>query len=356
MSQKWMAYVGCRTTRERNARGEGISVFAVDTATGQLTLEQQVRDLVNPSYQVLNQRGDRLYTVHGDLTEVSVLAVDAATGHLKLLQTIDCGGLNPVHLALAPDEMQLIVSNHLSGNLAVLPVLPDGTLAPVSHTVLFPGEPGPHRKEQPFSKPHFNPFTPDGQYVVVPDKGLDRVFSLVWNSGRPRLAVPQPWYSARQGAGPRHLVFHPLAPWVYVLNELDNTVAACRHDTATGALTPFQIVPSLPDDYVGNSRASGIQIASDGCYLYASNRGHDSIATFCIDTCTGRIVLRGTTASGGKTPRFFALAPMGPWMYVLHEDSDTLECWHIDPKTGLPSPTNTVAACRSPVCMTFFCL
>ena len=357
MTQRWMAYVGSRTTRERNARGDGISVFAVDAATGQLTLEQVVGDLVNPSYQVLNQRGDRLYTVHGDQTEVSVLAVDATTGHLTVLQTMDCGGRNPVHLALAPGETHLIVSNHRSGHLAVLPVLADGTLAPVSHTVPFPGEPGPHRKEQPFSKPHFNAFTPDGRFVLVPDKGLDRVFSVAWNAGQAALAEPQPWYTAREGAGPRHLALHPTQPWVYVVNELDNTVTACVLHPTTGALTPFQIVPSLPDSSVGPSRAAGIQMAPDGRHVFASNRGHDSIATFAIDPGTGRITLRGTTASRGRTPRFFTLAPFGsdagPWMYVLGEDSDTLECWRVDAATGLPQPTGYAVDCGSPVCMVF---
>ncbi|WP_051248804.1 lactonase family protein [Acidovorax sp. JHL-9] len=353
MATRWMAYVGSRTTRERNARGDGISVFAVDAGTGQLTLEQVVGDLVNPSYQVLNQRGDRLYTVHGDQTEVSVLAVDAATGHLTRLQTISCGGRNPVHLALSPGETHLVVSNHLSGQLAVLPVLPDGTLAPVSRTVAFPGEPGPHRKEQPFSKPHFNPFTPDGRFVLVPDKGLDRVFSVDWNGGLPALAKPQSWYTTRENAGPRHLALHPHQPWVYVVNELDNTVTACHVDTTTGALHPFQIVPCLPDDYVGHSRAAGIQMAPTGRHVYASNRGHDSIATFRIDANTGRIALQGTTASQGKTPRFFTLAPLAPWMYVLNEDSDAIECWQVDRDSGLPQPTGRAVSCGSPVCMVF---
>jgi 6-phosphogluconolactonase (cycloisomerase 2 family) len=355
-----MAYVGSRTTRERNARGDGISVFAVDAATGRLQLEQVVAGLVNPSYQVLNQRGDRLYTVHGDQTEVSVLAVDAATGHLSVLQTTDCGGRNPVHLALAPGETHLIVSNHLSGHLAVIPLLADGTLDSVSHKVPFPGEPGPHRKEQPFSKPHYNAFSADGRFVLVPDKGLDRVFSIEWNGGQPSLAAAQPWYTARECAGPRHLALHPHQPWAYVVNELDSSVAACALDPATGTLTPFQITSTLPDTYAGLSRAAGIQIAADGRHVYASNRGHDSIATFTIDPTTGRLTLIANTASRGRTPRFFTLAPpelrganVGSWMYVLNEDSDTLECWHVDPAAGVPQPTDAILPCGSPVCMVF---
>ncbi len=353
MTHKWMAYVGSRTTRERNARGDGISVFAMDIATGQLTLEQVVGDLVNPSYQLLNRRGDRLYTVHGDQSEVSVLAVDATTGHLSRLQTLSCEGRNPVHLALAPDETHLLVSNHLSGQLVVMPVLPDGSLAPVCQTVPFPGEPGPHRKEQPFSKPHFNPFTHDGRFVLVPDKGLDRVFTLAWRARRPAPVELVSWYAAREGAGPRHLVQHPSQPWVYVVNELDNTVCACTLDATNGTLVPFQIVSSLPDNFVGNSRASGIQVAPNGQHVYASNRGYDSIAIFRVDPATGRLSLQGNIACHGKTPRFFTFAPEGHWMYVLNEDSDTIECWESSGDASADQSTVEVVPCGSPVCMTF---
>lgn len=352
------AYVGSRTTRERQARGEGISVYRMNLGSGALERVQLVGDLVNPSFLALNRARDRLYTVHGDGHEVSVFEADPATGRLRLLQRADCGGRNPVHLALDPSERFLVVADHLGpaerpgGTLAVLPVDAAGRLLPVCQRVALPGEPGPHRKEQPFAKPHFNPFAPGGRHVLVPDKGLDRVFSFRFEAGRLTPAA-SPWLDAREGAGPRHLAFHPTAPWAYVVNELDSTVTACRYDAATGGLAAFQVLSSLPDHFTGNSRASEIEVSRDGRFVYASNRGCDGIAVFAIDTASGRLAWRGAVASGGRTPRFFTGSPDGRWMLVLNEDSDSIVTLAIDPATGLPTPAGEPLACGSPVCLVF---
>lgn len=345
------AYVGSRTTRERQARGEGITVWDVGP-TGELSRRQVLSGLVNPSYLALNTRGDRLYTVHGDGEAVSVLAVDPLNGSLQLMQTRACGGRNPVHLALDPQERFMIVSNHLSGNVAVLPLEADGALGPVSAHAHLPGQPGPHRSEQPFSKPHFNPFDPSGQWVLVPDKGLDRIFSFRFAAGR-LVPADVPPARVREGAGPRHLAFHPAGRWAYVINELDSTVTACAFDPASGALSPFQRLSSVPDDHTGDNRAAGIVVDAPGRTVYASNRGHDSIAAFAIDARSGRLRPLGCTASGGRTPRFFALDPSGERLYVLNEDSDSITMLAVDATSGALRATGRSVACGSPVCMVF---
>lgn len=347
------AYVGSRTTRERNARGEGISVFRVDDTSGALERVQLVGGLVNPSYLALNRAGDRLYAVHGDRSEVSAFAVDRATGHLHLLDQVDFRGRNPVHLALDASERSLVVSSHLTGEVLVLAVEDDGRLGAVSHREALPGTPGPHRHEQPFSKPHFNPLDPSGRWVLVPDKGLDKIFSLRLQHGA-LTPAQQPWLDVREGAGPRNLVFHPSRPWVYVVNELDSTVLACRFDADTGVLQPLQWLPTLPDSFTGNSRAAGIQVDAAGRHLYVSNRGHDSLTVYAINAATGRLALRQHVPSGGRTPRFFTLGPDGRWLYALNEDSDSIVQFSIAPETGL---LEQIAIghqpCGSPVCMLF---
>jgi len=346
------AYVGSRTTRERNARGDGISVFRLDADRGALAPVQVLGDLVNPSFLALNRRGNRLYAVHGDQHEVSTLQVDTQTGRISLLQTQGCEGRNPVHLALDPTERHLVVSNHLAGTLAVLPVHDDGTLAPVSQLVALEGTPGPHRVEQPFAKPHFNPFDPSGRFVVVPDKGLDRVFSFRFENGRLTPAAV-PHVACRENAGPRHVAFHPTAPYAYAVNELDSSVTAYGFDVQTGALSPFQILSTLPDSFTGNSRASEIAIDATGRTLYASNRGYDSIAIFRLDASTGRMRFLGAQPSAGRTPRFFTLTPDGRFMFVLNEDSDRIVSFAVDADSGALRDTGWSIACGSPVCMVF---
>jgi 6-phosphogluconolactonase len=345
------AYVGSRTTRERNARGDGISVFHFDPASGALDRVQVVGKLLNPSFLTLNRAGDVLYTVHGDHHEVSALRVDRPTGRLTWLNTQDSQGKNPVHLALDPTGRHMVVSNHITGTLAVLPVGDDGALLPVTQLITLEGKPGPHRVEQPFAKPHFNPFSPCGRWVLVPDKGLDKVFVFGFENGR-LVPAAQAHLDLREGAGPRHLAFHPSQPWVYVVNELDNTVTACHFDAHTGALRAFQIVPTLADSFTGNSRSAEIEVHPAGHTLYASNRGEDSIAVFGIDPGNGRLSLRQTQASGGKTPRFFTTDPTGRWLFVLNEDSDEIVRFAVGPD-GTLTRTGGAHAVGSPVCLIF---
>lgn len=346
------AYVGSRTTQERNARGEGISIFRVDPAQGTLALVGMEKGLTNPSFLVLSRDGRFLYTVHGDESAVSAFAVDGASGALRFINRQDTQGRNPVHLAFDPSGRFLVVSNHLGASLAVLPVNADGSLAPLSQLVPLEGPVGPHRVEQKQAKPHFNPFDPSGRHVVVPDKGLDRVFSFAFQEGR-LVPAAAPAAVAREGSGPRHLAFHPQRPLAYVVNELDSTVTAYRFDAATGALEPFQILSALPDSYAGNSRASGIAIDARGRFLYASNRGFDSIAVFAIDPSTGRLAFLGAQPSGGQTPRFFALSPDGRLLFALNEDSDSIVSFAIDQATGLLAATGARVHSKSPVCMVF---
>ena len=344
------AYIGSRTTRERQARGEGISVYRVDPKSGALDLVQVLGDLINPSFLALNRAATRLYTVHGDEESISAFGVDPANGALSFLNRQPTGGRNPVHLALDASERFIVVSNHLSSSLAVLPIDADGALQPLSQLVALQGEPGPHRKEQPFAKPHFNPFDPSGRCVLVPDKGVDRVFCLRIEGG---VLTPASEAVAREGAGPRHVAFHPSQPWMYAINELDSTVTAYHWDAAGGALAPFQVLSALSDRFTGNSRASEIAVHPAGHTLYASNRGEDSIAVLSIDPTSGRLALVQTLPAGGRTPRFFTLTPDGRWMYVLNEDSDRIVLMQVAPDSGRLSETGQSWPCGSPVCMVF---
>ncbi|MBN3724541.1 lactonase family protein [Burkholderia sp. Ac-20379] len=346
------AYVGCRTTRERNARGEGISVFRVNAQTGELTLVQLVADLVNPSFLALSRDGRFLYTVHGDASDISAFKVDMEDGTLSFLNRQSTEGKNPVHLAIDPTGRYMVVSNHIGASLAVLPIAEDGRLEPVSQLVHLDGPIGPHRIEQKQAKPHFNPFDPTGRFVVVPDKGLDRTFSFRFEDGELTPAAT-PFVVSREGAGPRHMAFHPVRPFAWVINELDSTVTAYRHDAATGELVALQVLSSLPDTFTGNSRAAEIEVDRQGRFVYASNRGHDSIAVFEIDEATGHLRFVRTEPTGGRTPRFFATTPDGRLCYALNEDSDTIVAFSVDTASGHLTPTGASASSGSPVCMVF---
>jgi 6-phosphogluconolactonase (cycloisomerase 2 family) len=346
------AYVGSRTTRERNARGDGISVFKLDPDNGSLSLVQVVGDLVNPSFLTLDAAGEHLYTVHGDLSDVSAFKVDRQTGKLQFINRQSTGGKNPVHLAIDPSGRHLVVSNHIGSSLAVLPIRADGGVAELTQLVPLTGPLGPHRIEQKLAKPHFNPFDPSGKFIVVPDKGLDRTFSFRFENGKLTPAASE-FAVAREGAGPRHLAFHPKQQFAYVVNELDSSVTTYQWTPESGALTALQILPTLPSNYTGNSRASEIEVDPAGRFLYASNRGYDSIAIFRIDQHSGLLSLVDLAATKGKTPRFFTLTRDGRYLYALNEDSDTIVTMAVDKDSGRLQPTGFSVPCGSPVCMVF---
>ena len=346
------AYVGSRTTRERNARGDGISVFKVDLTNGNLELVQLVKDLVNPSFLTLSRDGEFLYTVHGDISDISAFKVDRTTGKLTFVNRKSTHGKNPVHLAIDPTGKYMVVTNHLGSSLAVLPIAADGSLQEMTQLVTLEGPIGPHRIEQKLSKPHFNPFDPSGKFVIVPDKGLDRTFSFRFADGKLTPAA-KPFVVARETSGPRHIAFHQRLPMAYVVNELDSTVTAYSYSAADGSLEPRQILSTLPETFTGNSRASEIEIDRTGRFLFASNRGYDSIASFAIDQKTGLLRTGSFSETAGKTPRFFTITPDNRFLYALNEDSDSIVTLEFDQNTGALKPTGFSVASGSPVCMIF---
>lgn len=350
----YFAYVGSRTTRERNARGEGINVYRAADQSGRWTHIQLIAGLANPSYLAFDRGRHFLYAVHGDLTDISAFRIDSATGKLTHLNSVSTFGKNPVHLTVDPTNRWVIVANHLSSMLAVLARNPDGSLGGLADQVTLSGQIGPHRIEQPFSKPHQVVYDRSERFLIVPDKGVDQVFTLTLDPANGKLTqVAAGTPRARDGSGPRHVVFHPTNAFAYVIGELDSTVTAHRFDQATGKLTPFQLVTTLPDSFVGDSRASEIALSRDGSFLYASNRGYDSVATFAVDPTTGRLTPRGWTDTQGKTPRFFALDPTGRFLFVADEDSDRIVPFKVDGADGELRAGGAPVGTGSPVCIVF---
>lgn len=348
-----LVYVGARTTRERNAHGDGLNVYQMDNATGAWTHVQLVANLVNPSFLAFDRTRRFLYVVHGDLSDITAMAIDPLNGTLREINRQSTEGKNPVHLAVDPGNRFVVVANHITSTLALLPRNDDGSLGAVIDLVKPEGKVGPHRFEQPFAKPHQVEFDPSGTFIVVPDKGLDLVFTYRIDIDKGKLIQATRPVQAREGAGPRHVAFHPGGRLAYVVNELDSTVAAYRFDPASGALAPFQIVSALPDTFTRNSRAAEIVVSADGRFLYASNRGDDSIAIFAIDASSGRLSPVAWTASGGKTPRFIALAPSGKFLFAANEDSDTVSLFERNAESGLLAATDRTIHVGSPVCILF---
>ena len=345
------AYVGSFTSEKRKARGDGIHVYRVDPATGAWTHVQHLGDLVNPSFLTVGRDKRFLYSVHGDETYATAFALDRATGEAKFLNKAATGGSNGVHPAIDPSGRFMVVANYSSGSVAVLAIGEDGTLKDQHQLVALPGEPGPHKVEQQSSHPHEVVFDPSGRFVLVPDKGLDRVFIFRFENGR-LTPTEQGSVKARPGAGPRHLAFHPRLPIAWVLDELDSTATTYRWDGERGALTPMQVITTLPTDFTGASAAAEIAVSADGRFVYCSNRGHDSVTTFAVDP-NGLLAAVGWDATQGRGPRYIGLDPAGRHLQAANEQGDSVVTFGVDPASGRLTPTGQVIRNASPVTIVY---
>ncbi len=347
-----LAVVGTFTTAQRRASGKGLHVFAEESGAWRETC--RLEGLENPSYLLAAPGGRVFHCVHADRAYASSYALDGEASALREIARADTGGINGVHLALDPSGRFLVVANYASGSVAVLPVRADGGLGDCVQVVALPGPPGPHREEQTMSHPHQILFDPAGRFVLVPDKGLDRVFVLAFDALRGRLALDERrTLILRPGSGPRHAAFHPNGSLVWVLNELASTIVACRWNATNGTLVPHQWLPTLPPDFFSPSKAAAIVVTPDGDRVFVSNRGHDSIACFGVDPDTGRLATLGWVPTQGACPRFMLIDPSQPALLVANEQDNSILRFGLGRQGGLVEPGEHLATIASPATIAF---
>jgi 6-phosphogluconolactonase len=244
----------------------------------------------------------------------------------------------------------VIVANYGGGSVAVIPVAEDGQLGPASDFVQHAGHSASADRQ---SSPHAHCITlsPDGKFVFVCDLGLDQVVAYKYDAEAGKLTPNDPPFAKlKPGAGPRHMAFGPDGRFAYVLNELNSTVTAFAYDAARGALEELQTVSTLPDHFDGQNSTAEIAVHPSGKYLYASNRGHDSVVLFEIDGAAGTLTYVEDQSTGGRTPRHFALDAKGGHLIMANQNSGTLRVCRIDSKNGRLNPSPVFTPAPSPVC------
>jgi 6-phosphogluconolactonase len=347
-------YVGSYT-----ARGAGIYRYSVNPTTGALTLLNTIGDLQNPSFVALDPQGRYLYAGNeiGNYEgrqsgSVTAFAIEP-DGNLRFLNRQPTEGRNPAHVSVDPTGRFVMAANYTGGNVAVLPILSGGSLAAPSSVVAHTGALGPNTGRQ--EAPHAHMILPDpsGRFVLANDLGLDKTFIYRLDSAG-RLSASDPTFiTAPAGAGPRHLAFHPNGRLLFILNELNSTLRSFTWNSTTGLAEQVQSISTLPEGYVGVNTTAHVVVAPSGRFVYASNRGHDSIAVFAVDPATGRLTAVERVWSQGETPRNFAIDPSGNFMYVAHQNTDNIVTFRVDQTTGKLTSTGQYTAAGQPVSIVF---
>jgi 6-phosphogluconolactonase len=353
--QKYLFYVGTYTDHG----SKGIYAYRFDSATGESTSLGLAAETTAPSFLAIAPSGRFLYAVNeisqfnGQATgAVSAFAAESKTGKLTLLNQVGSRGAGPAHIALDRSGKYALVSNYDSGNVAAFPVLQDGRLGEATAFVQHRGSSvNKERQEGPHA--HAAAFSPDNRFVIVADLGLDQLLVYRFDAAAGTLGSDPQIVRAVAGAGPRHLVFDATGRQLYVINEMQSTVVTYAYDTANGRLSEVQIVSALPKGLARTSEAAEIEMHSSGKFIFASNRGDDSIAVFAVNGKDGTLTPVEIDSSGGKTPRNFALDPTGNWLLAANQDSGNIVVFRVDPSTGHLTRSGATLQVPSPVCLRF---
>ena len=344
--EKMYLMVGSYATPEE----EGIKVYAWDGEKGEAAYVSGLKGISNPSYQVVSADGERVYSVGEDdgLTSTAhALSFDKSQGRLALMNTQLTQGGAPCYINLSPNEDFVITANYMGGSISVLPTETSGRLCENVSTFAFEGE-GVLKERQ--SQPHLHcvEFTPDGKFLLANDLGTDKIHVFPLTSGGKLDEMGTFDVELEAGSGPRHLCFSKDGRFAYLINELSGKVTALSYKGET--LTPIQYIEA---DTVNAQGSADIHLSPDGKFLYASNRlKADGIAIFSVNQETGMLTKAGYQLTGIH-PRNFIITPDGRFLLVACRDSNVIQIFSRDEKTGLLVDTGKTIETSKPVCLKF---
>jgi 6-phosphogluconolactonase len=349
---------------------EGIYVARFDLATGKVSEPVLAAQAVNPSFLAAHPTRPLILAVAevddhdgGRTGGVKGFAIDEATGRLAALGSQPSGGGGPCHVSLDPAGRVVLAANYGGGSVICLGIDETGSPRPVvtgssggfvQHDYDRAGVAGINAGRQEKPHAHSIDVSPDGRFACCCDLGLDEVIIYRLDAERATL-TPHGKATLATGSGPRHFAFHPEGRFAWCVNELALTVTGFHYDADAGTLTEIETLSTLPADVTDRKGFTAAEIAvhPTGTFLYASTRGHDSIACYRIDAATGRLEFLGTEPIRGQMPRHFALAPNGKFLLAAGQNSDTVTVFAIDEATGKLSFTGQTVAVPTPMCILF---
>jgi len=354
-SDQLTVYAGTYTAKD----SKGIYAFDFNRKTGETSPARLVAETENPSFLALHPNGNFLYAVN----ETSVFNGEKGGGisafkigkdsNLTALNQKPSNSDSPCHICIDRNGRSVLAANYGGGSVISYRLESDGRLGELGTFIQHEGSSvNPQRQTGPHA--HGVYLEQNNKFLLAPDLGLDKVLISEFNSATAKLTpANQPFASVNPGSGPRHLAIHPDGKLVFVLNEISSTITSFAFDSQLGTMKELTSVSTLPDSFKGNSSTAEIFIHPNGRFVYASNRGHDSIAVFGVDEKYGILTAIEHAATGGKTPRSFTIDSEGKWLLAANQDSGTVSVFKIDSKSGKLQKIGKQIEVPSPVCLVF---
>ena len=350
-----------------SAEEEGIQLYAFDQEAGELTYISGTKGVSNPSYLTLSASGNYVYAVSEDDEKTSaanVLSLDLRKGTIARLGSKLTQGAAPCYIALSPRQDFVVTANYNGGNISIFPLEDGGATLKEPEVIAFEGHGvDPERQEQPHL--HCIGFSPDEQSLLAVDLGTDCIHILPMagrNSGACTLSPDANDFDTPsfltgrlsqaiqlpEGCGPRHLCFSSNMKYLYLITELSGDVLVMEYKG-----TDTQIIQTVKADTLGARGSADIHLTPDGRFLYASNRlKGDGIAIFKVDRATGRLEKVGYQSTGIH-PRNFVISPNGKFLLTACRDTNEIQIYEIDQKTGVLNPTGKEIKMSKPTCLKF---
>jgi 6-phosphogluconolactonase len=348
-----IAYVGTYT----GEKSKGIYALRLDPAGGKFESLGLQAEVDSPSFVATDPHHRFLYAITERTSRkdptgfVSSYAIDPSTGALRLLNKVAANGTTSAHLVVDSTSRWLLVANYGSGSVAVFALNTDGSVGAMSDFKQHEGS-SVDQKRQRGPHPHEVVMSADNRFAFVPDLGLDKVFVYRLDPATGKLS-PGDHAPVPPGFGPRHMIMGKGERFAYVLGEMSSKVIAMSYDKARGAFTPIQTIATIPADFKGENNSAELALDASGRFLYATNRGHDSVSVFAVDPRKGTLTLLQVEPSAGKIPRGMTIDPSGAHLLAGNQDSDGIAVFNRDKASGKLTPTGQVLDIPSPVCILF---
>jgi 6-phosphogluconolactonase (cycloisomerase 2 family) len=349
-NEKTLLFVGSYTDGKPDT---GIYVFEFNDKTGELQQKCIVDKVVNPSFLDFAPNGKQLYvctdTKLPQKGSVSAYAIDSVNGTLTFLNKQPSGGENPIYVAVDNSSGYVACGNYGSGSAVIFKVNEQGGLHPYDQLIQFSGS-SINKQRQEKSHIHATVFSPDNKFLLLPDLGADKIraFNFKSNSKPPLTAAHYLLVNTAQGSGPRHLIFHPNKKFVYCIEELSGTITTYNYQK--GTMTVVDRVFACADTADIYSSAD-LHITPDGRFLYATNRGENTIAIFSINKKDGKLTLTGHESTYGNSPRNFTIDPSGNFLLVANQLSNNIVVFRINKETGKLIKTAIEIKVFNPSCL-----